>query len=593
MPANLDCGRPSRYSPKTPARVGTRASLYFAQTRAPVGRFLYKIASRSQPLNQFVHLHNHSEYSLLDGLSRLDQMAKRAAELQMPAIALTDHGSLHGIIDFYRACEENGVKPILGVEGYVAPASRFDRDPNDRFPHHITLLAQTETGYRNLLKLTTAAHLEGFYHRPRMDRELLERHNEGLIALSGCPSGHVPSLLSGGNKGEALRIVDWYRQVFDGRYYLELMSHKHVPGLDEINSGLLSIAGETGLPVVATNDAHYVWQEQARLQDVLTCIRTNTNVDNAKRLHMQDDSYYLKSASEMAELWPDRPDALENTLRIAESCEVRLDFGVTLLPNYPAPDGMTSMEYLRRLCTQGLNKRIASPSKEVVDRLEYELEVVEKTDFADYFLVVWDIFNFVNREGILSAVRGSAGASLILYCLEVTQINPLEHRLVFERFLNVERIEMPDIDMDFQDDRREEVIRYCVERYGREHVAQIITFGTLGARAALRDVARALNLGAPAGDRLARLIPQRLGITLDASLNEVQDLARLRQDDEASRRIIDTAMQIEGAVRHASTHAAGVVICEDPLTDHVALQRPASDAADAPPTAQLAMGPNR
>ena len=542
-------------------------------------------------VDQFVHLHNHSEYSLLDGLSRLDHMAARTAELGMPAVALTDHGNVHGAIDFYQACKSHGVKPILGVEGYVAPGSRFERDSNERFPHHITVLAQSQTGYRNLLRLVSAAHLEGFYYRPRMDREVLAKHNEGLIVLSGCPSGEVPRLIANGNDAEAARVVDWYREVFDGRYYLELMHHEGVDNLEVVNRGLMRIAGETGIPVVATNDSHYVVQEQAPLQDVLTCIQTNSNVDDPKRLRMTDESYYLKSAAEMSATWQETPEAIRNTLRIAESCEVEIDFGATLLPHYPVPPGMTSMTYLRQLCEEGLRRRIPSPTPDVTARLEYELEVVEKTDFADYFLVAWDLFKFVNRHRILSAVRGSAAASLVLYCLEVTEINPLEHRLVFERFLNVERKEMPDIDMDFQDDRREEVIRYCVERYGRDHVAQIITFGTLGARAALRDVARALNLGNPAGDRLARLVPTRLGITLPDALNENPELASLRNSDETSRKIIDTALDLEGAVRHASTHAAGVVISEDPLTDYVALQRSTSDDADAPPTTQFAMGP--
>ena len=542
-------------------------------------------------VEQFVHLHNHSEYSLLDGLSRLEHMAARVAELGMPAIALTDHGNVHGVIDFYRACKSHGIKPILGVEGYVAPGSRFERDSNERFPHHLTVLAQTQTGYRNLLRLVSAAHLEGFYYRPRMDREVLAKHNEGLIVLSGCPSGEVPRLLAAGNDAEAAKVVDWYREVFDGRYYLELMQHDGVENLDVVNRGLTRIAGETGIPLVATNDSHYVVEEHAHLQDVLTCIQTNSNVDDPKRLHMTDPSYYLKSAAEMSATWRETPEAIHNTLRIAESCEVEIDFGATLLPHYPVPAGMTSMTYLRQLCEEGLRRRIPAPMPEVIDRLEYELDVVEKTDFADYFLVVWDLFKFVNRHRILSAVRGSAAASLVLYCLEVTEINPLEHGLVFERFLNVERKEMPDIDMDFQDDRREEVIRYCVERYGRDHVAQIITFGTLGARAALRDVARALNLGNPAGDRLARLVPTRLGITLPDALRENPELASLRSSDDTSRKIIDTALDLEGAVRHASTHAAGVVISEDPLTDYVALQRSTSDDKDAPPTTQFAMGP--
>ncbi|MEX0761459.1 MAG: DNA polymerase III subunit alpha [Dehalococcoidia bacterium] len=542
-------------------------------------------------MDQFVHLHNHSEYSLLDGLSRLDRMAQRAAELGMPAIALTDHGNVHGAVDFYKAAVKAGIKPLIGVEGYVAPSSRLERDSNERFPYHMTLLAQNLTGYRNLLKLVTKAHLEGFYYRPRMDREILEQHSEGVIVLSGCPSGEVPRMISSGRMQEARSAINWYREVFEGRYYLELMSHEGVPDLPVVNKALVELSGETGLPLVVTNDSHYVNREEYQLQDILTCIQTNTHINDPKRLHMDDDSYYIKSAAEMAALWPEQPDALRNTLAIAESCDLELKFGNTLLPHYNTPNGETAMEFLRKLCDEGLRKRYESPSQAVLDRLEYELHVIEKTDFPDYFLVVWDIFKFVNRRGIFSAVRGSAAASLVLYCLEVTQIDPLETRLVFERFLNVERKEMPDIDMDFPDDRREEVIRYCVDRYGRDHVAQIITFGTLGAKAAIRDTTRALNLDFGIGDKLARLIPTRLHVTIDDALDESAEMAALVKRDADSRKIIGIARQLEGSVRHASTHAAGVVISEEPLTDYVALQRSTSGNDDAPPTTQFAMGP--
>jgi DNA polymerase-3 subunit alpha len=540
----------------------------------------------------FVHLHNHSEYSLLDGLSRIEDMARRAAELKMPALALTDHGNVHGAVDFYRAAKQAGIKGIIGVEGYVANGSRLARDPNERSPYHITLLAETQAGYRNLLKLVTVGHLEGFYYRPRIDREMLERHSEGVIVLSGCPSAELPRRIAEGRMEDAREVIGWYREVFEGRYYLELMSHDRVPGLPEINRTLVQLGRETGVPLVVTHDTHYVRREDAPLQDILTCIQTNTNIADPKRLKFDDDSFYMASPGEMNALWAELPEALKNTLVIAEKCNAGPEFGKTLVPRYRTPGGESSMEYLRKLCAEGARRRFGNNlPKTVTARLEYELEVVEKTNFADYFLVVWDIFKFVNRRGILSAVRGSAAASLALYCLDVTQIDPLASRLVFERFLNLERKEMPDIDMDFQDDRREEVIRYCVERYGREHVAQIITFGTLGARAAVRDVARALNYDTSVGDSLARRIPFRLNMTLDQAMQESADLATLVTTDDKSRRVMEIARKLEGAIRHASTHAAGVVISEEPLTNYVALQRSTSGDEDAPPTTQFAMGP--
>ena len=519
-------------------------------------------------------------------------MAKRAAELKRPAVALTDHGNVHGAVEFYKACKAAGVKPIIGVEGYVAPGSRTSREPGERQPYHITMLAQTQTGYRNLLKLVTTSHLEGFYYRPRVDRETLAKHSEGLIVLSGCPSAELPRRLSGGQVDEANEVAGWYKEVFGGRYYLELMRHDGVPGLTETNRGIVELSKRTGVPLVVTNDSHYVLREDSPLQDILTCIQTNTNVNDGKRLKMDADSFYLKSAAEMATLWPDQPDALKNTLAIAEQCDAGPEFGKAYVPRFRTPKGETSMEYVRALCAEGVQRKFgANPLQAVHDRLQYELEVIEKTNFADYFLVVWDIFKFVNSRGILSAVRGSAAASLVLYCLDVTEIDPLATRLVFERFLNLERKEMPDIDMDFQDDRREEVIRYCVDRYGREHVAQIITFGTLGARAAVRDVSRALGFDVSVGDKLAKAVPFRLNMTLEQALTESPDLSAIVENDDKSRQVMEIARKLEGAVRHASTHAAGVVISDKPLTDYVALQRSTSGDDTAPPTTQFAMGP--
>ena len=409
--------------------------------------------------DQFVHLHNHSEYSLLDGFSRLGDMVNRAQELGQPAIALTDHGNLHGAIEFYQSAKKVGVKPIIGVEAYVADGSLSERNPAKRSPFHMTLLAQNKAGYQNLLKLVTASHLEGFYYYARMDREILERYSEGLIVLSGCPSGELARSIKTGDLDAAHETLEWYGSVFQDRYYLELMMHEHVPGQAEINDAIIQLSSQTGLPMVVTNDSHYVRRDDHVAQDILTCIQTNSNVKDPKRLHMEDTTYYLRSAAEMSEGWSHVTEALENTVRIAESCELDLEFGRNLIMRFPTPKNKPSMEYLRELCYAGLKKRFESPGEQVIERLEYELGIIEETKFSDYFLVCWDIFNFVNERGILSAVRGSAASSLVLYCLEVTQIDPVEADLFFERFLNVERREMPDIDMDFADDRREEVIK--------------------------------------------------------------------------------------------------------------------------------------
>ena len=539
----------------------------------------------------FVHLHNHSEYSLLDGFSRLDDMVNRAVELEQPAIALTDHGNLHGAIDIFQSAKKAGIKPIIGVEGYVADGSRNERNPQKRSPFHMTLLAQSRVGYQNLLKLVTASHLEGFYYRPRMDREILEKYSEGLIVLSGCPSGELARYLKNGDHDAVNETLEWYGNVFQDRYYLEMMMHKHVPEQAEINQAIIEISEKTSLPMVVTNDSHYVRREDSEAQDILTCIQTNSSVKDPKRLHMEDPTYYLRSAPEMQAEWSHLPEALANTVKIAESCELNLEFGQTLVPRYSTPQNKPSMEYLKELCFEGLKKRFDNPSEEVLERLEYELGIIEETKFADYFLVCWDIFNFVNERGILSAVRGSAAASLVLYCLEVTQIDPVEADLFFERFLNVERREMPDIDMDFADDRRAEVIRYCIDHYGDDHVAQIITFGTLGAKAAIRDTARALALPLDLSDRLAKMVPLTLNIKLKDAIEESAEMQAEISRNKDARDLIEMAQRVEGSVRHASTHAAAVVISEKPLTDFVPLQRSSSGNEDASPTTQYSMYP--
>ena len=538
----------------------------------------------------FTHLHNHTEFSLLDGLSRVEQLVDRAKELGMSHLAITDHGGLYGAIDFYQAARAAGIAPIIGCEMYVAPGSRHDRNPNDKKPYHMTVLAKDQAGYGNLVKLVTASHLEGFYYYPRVDRDLLERHNEGLIVLSGCPGGEVPTLITQGRMDAAAAAVNWYRERFPN-YHLELMEHGGIEELPRINAGLMNLHRELGVPVVATNDSHYVRKEDAPLQDILICIHTNTNVNDSKRLRMEEDSYYLRSSEEMAALYPDTPDAISNTMRIAEMCDLELDFSRLHLPEYSTPKGMAADEFLAKLCWEGLERRIEGYGEDEKARLAYELEVIRQTKYANYFLVVWDIARFVLERDIAFAVRGSAAGSLVLYCLGVTDVNPLLYRIVFERFLNVERREMPDIDMDFQDDRREEVLNYVVEKYGRDHVAQIITFGTLGARASIRDVGRALAMPYDEVDRVARLVPNRLHMKLDTAIAESGELREIYEADEGIKRLVDSARAIEGTTRHSSTHAAGVVISKEPLDTLVPLQRPPKGNDDSISTTQYSMEP--
>ena len=538
----------------------------------------------------FTHLHVHTEYSLLDGLCGIDPLVARASELGMDALAITDHGVMHGAIDFYKASTAAGIKPIIGCEMYVAREDHKSRSPAEKSPYHLTVLARNIEGYRNLLKLVTTAHLDGFYYKPRVDRGLLERHHEGLIVLSGCPSGEIPGLLAQGRMDEAKAAAAWHREVF-GDYYLELMEHGGIDELPAINEGLLRLHGDTGIPLVATNDAHYVRKEEARLQDVLVCIHTNTNVNDPKRLKMEEESYYLRTAEEMSALYPELPEAIANTQVIAGRCDLTLDFAQLRLPRFPVPDGSDAHEYLTRTCNEGLARRIPNAGDAEKGRLAYELEVIREIGLADYFLVAWDIMRFTRENGIYCAVRGSAAGSLALYCLGITDVNPLQYDIVFERFLNIERRELPDVDMDFQDDRREEVINYIVARYGREHVAQIITFGTLGAKASIRDVGRALEMPYAEVDRIARLVPSRLNMTLDKAMEESDELREVYGADESIRALVDTAKGLEGTTRHSSTHAAGIVISDEPLSEHVPLQRPTKGDDQSTPVTQYAMDP--
>ena len=527
-------------------------------------------------------------------------MVGRAAELGQPAMALTDHGNVYAAIDFYKAAKSADIKPIIGMEGYVAFGSRHERTAAEGASGgsqpHITLLAENLTGYRNLLQLATKAHLEGFYYRPRVDRELLAEYSDGLIVLSGCLSGELARdvLRANGDLASARETANWYREVFGDRYFLELMHHENVPGQDVVNKAVCQLSEEMGIELVVTNDCHYVYPEDAPHQDTLTAIVTSSKLADGRRLRMEDNSYYVKSAAEMAAVFPEHPDALRNSLVIAERCNLELSQRRTKLPQFPTPDGSSSGEYLRRICYEGAMDRFGEISDAVKERLEKELYIITETDFSDYFLVVWDIFRFVKREGILSTVRGSAASSLVLYCLQVTDFDPLPYGLFFERFLNVERREMPDIDMEFADDRRGEVIQYCLEQYGPDRVAQITTFGTMKARAAIRDAARVMEDGAienseisDACNRLVRVVANYAPITNDdedeappkefnlrTAKEQSVELQQLLRQNTVAGEVLEKAMGVEGRVRNVSTHAAGVVISDDPLVKYTALQRP-------------------
>ncbi len=519
----------------------------------------------------FCHLHVHTEFSLLDGMCRISQLVVRAKELGMEALAITDHGTMHGIPRFYKEAKEAGIKPILGSEFYLAYGDRTAKTAADKNYYHLVLLAKNNKGYHNLIQLSSRSHLEGFYYKPRIDKELLEKYSEGLVCLSACPSGEVPRLILENRYDEAREAALWYKKTFEN-YYIEIQRHP-MPDLEKINSVLIPMARELDIPLVATNDTHYLDKEDAPYHDLLLCIGTNALVSDEKRMKMEGEYFYLKSPQEMAEAYQDIPDAIENTAKIAEMCNVSLDFGRLHLPEIDIPKGKTPDEYLADLCYEGLPVFYPDAGPEILDRLKYELDVIKTTEFANYFLVTWDIIRFVKEKGLYYGVRGSAASSIVLYCLGITALDPIRYKLVFERFLNIERKEMPDIDMDFQDDRREEVIEYVVGKYGRDHVSQIITFGTLGAKAAVRDVGRALGMAYADVDRVAKVIPFSPHMTLDKAMEESSELKEMYSQDAVVRNLVDAARKVEGLSRHASTHAAGVVISKDPLTDHVPLQR--------------------
>jgi len=527
---------------------------------------------------------------MLDGLARLDPLLEKAKYLGMDSLAITDHGGLYGAIDFYQMANNKGIKPIIGCELYVAHGSRFDRNPSEKI-HHLTVLAKNNKGYKNLVKLVTDANLEGYYKKPRADKELLEKYSEGLIVLSGCPSGEIPWLLAQERYDEAKSSAAWYRDVFKEDYFFEIMQHGDVPLLPLINKNLINLSNDLDLSIVGTNDSHYVNQTNARDHDILLCIQTNAKINDSKRMRFEEASYHLRSHDEMQKLFIELPSAISNTELIADMCDVHFDFTQVRLPEFTVPENMTSHEYLSKLCWDGYKHKIIEPNPEYEKRLEYELEVIKLTQFPDYFLVVWDIAVFVRKNNIFFTVRGSAAASLVLYCLGVTDIDPMLFKLVFERFLNIERKEMPDIDMDFQDDRRQEVINYCASRYGREHVAHIITFGRFGARQSIRDAGRALGMPLPNVDKIAKMIPEKLNITLSESLQESNDLNNAYNQLEDVKNLLDSAMQLEGVTRHKSLHAAGIVISKDPLTEVVPLEFTTRGDSNGAVMTQYAMEP--
>jgi DNA polymerase III subunit alpha len=542
----------------------------------PHSSYLKEIALKH---SDFVHLHVHSEYSLLDGAARLEKLVERAKALKFPALALTDHGNLFGAVDFYTACEKAGVKPILGCELYVAPGSRFERSSQDggyEGASHCTVLARTRAGYANLMKLVSKAYLEGYYYKPRVDRELLAQHADGLLVLSGCLNSEVSRLLSAGDEAKALQTAGWYQEVFGKDYYfMEVQSH----GLEQqvaVTEGTIKIARALGAPLCGTNDSHYLEADHSRAHEALLCIQTGTTMSDPDRWKFSSNEFYVKSADEMRAVFKDLPEAYRNTLAVAERCNVDLQFGQFHLPRYQVPDGFTLDSYLEERAFEGLKWRYgSSPADAVVERLRYELGVVSKMGFSGYFLVVWDFISYARRQGIaVGPGRGSSAGSLVAYCLGITNVDPIRYGLIFERFLNPERISMPDMDIDFADDRRDEVIRYVVDRYGADRVAHIITFGTMGAKAVIRDVARVLGFSYGEADRIAKLVPGfPLNISLDEALEKAPPLAEQVKRDQRVGEMWAVARALEGCTRHASVHASAVVISDEPLMDRVPLYK--------------------
>ena len=567
----------------------------------------------------FTHLHVHTEYSLLDGSSKIKEITKRAAELGMDSLAITDHGVMYGVIDFYKAAKEAGIKPVLGCEVYVAPGSRFDKEAGtgeDKY-NHLVLLAENNTGYQNLMKIVSRGFTEGFYYKPRVDKELLREFHEGIIATSACLAGEVQRYLARGMYEEAKRVALYYQDIFGkDNFFLELQDH----GIAEqhyVNPQLLRMSEETGIELICTNDVHYTYADDADAHDILLCIQTGKKVTDENRMRYTGGQYYLKSPEEMTELFKYAPQAVANTEKIAERCNVEIEFGVTKLPKFAVPQGYTSWTYLNYLCYEGLKKRypdqaadisvdefvrlagdesvedrkdvvikIAEDTNNIFQRLAYELSVIYSMGYVDYFLIVWDYINFAKRHDIpVGPGRGSAAGSIVSYCLEITDLDPIKYSLIFERFLNPERVSMPDIDVDFCYERRQEVIDYVVEKYGKDCVSQIVTFGTMAARAVIKDVGRVLDLPYAMVDNIAKMVPREIGITIDKALAENPDLKSEYENNEVVKDLIDKSKRLEGLPRHASMHAAGVLICGKPVEDYV----PLSTGSDGAVVAQFVM----
>ena len=547
----------------------------------------------------FTHLHVHTEYSLLDGSSKIKEITKRAKELGMDSLAITDHGVMYGAIDFYRAALANDIKPIIGCEVYVAPGSRFDKEANageDRY-YHLILLAENNTGYENLCRIVSKGFVDGFYYKPRVDYEVLEKYSEGIICLSACLAGEVQRYLARDEYEKAKEAAVRHLNIFGkDNYFLELQDHG-IPEQKTVNQALLRLSKELDIDLVCTNDVHYTYADDVEAHDILLCIQTGKKKSDEDRMRYEGGQFYLKSEEEMASLFKYAPQALENTHKIAERCNVTFEFGVTKLPNFEVPEGYTPWTYLKELCEDGLHRRYPVFSGEVdehckltkeqlQERLDYELNTIKSMGYVEYFLIVWDFIHYAKSNGIaVGPGRGSAAGSIVSYCLEITDIEPMRYNLLFERFLNPERVSMPDIDVDFCIERRQEVIDYVGRKYGKDHVAQIVTFGTLKAKGVIRDVARVLDMPYAQADAIAKMIPNDLHMTLELALKQNKELKNLYDTDPEVKYLIDMSMRLEGLPRHASMHAAGVVICAKPVDEYVPLSR----AADGSITTQYIM----
>ena len=542
-------------------------------------------------MNKFTHLHVHTEYSLLDGANRIQVLPKRIKELGMDSVAITDHGVMFGAVEFYKACKKEGVKPIIGCEVYVAPRTRFDKEANiDNKYNHLILLAKNNNGYKNLTKLVSLGFTEGYYYKPRIDLEILEKYHEDLICTSACIAGVIPQEILKNNVVKAIELVKYYKNLFKDDFYLEIQ-HNGLKEQQIVNQKLIEISRELNVPLVATNDAHYLNREDAYAHEILLCIQTGKRMSDLDRMKFQTDEFYIKSPEEMYEAFKSIPEALENTQKIVEKCNVEFEFGVTKLPNYEVPkEYKTHYDYFYKLCIDGIQRRYGveekdkvedkeyvvlekkAVPKEIMDRLEYEMSVIKKMGYVDYFLIVWDFINYAKSVKIpVGPGRGSGAGSIAAYAMGITDIDPIKYNLIFERFLNPERISMPDFDIDFCYERRPEVIEYVGRKYGNDHVSQIITFGTMSAKMVIRDVARALDISYAEADKLAKMIPMELHITIKTAMEMNKELKDLYENDEKIKKLLDIAMKLEGLPRHASTHAAGVVITKDPVVSYVPL----------------------